>query len=131
MTTENSQGGPMSAPPLSSGLPLSGVRIIDMTVVWAGPYGTMLLADLGAEVIRVESTKFWGGTTRGALARPSQAYLDGLGPAKGGYPDGVPGARPWNRNSAFNATARNKLSFTVDLTTPEGIDIVKRLVAES
>ena len=40
----------MSNPPLSSGLPLSGVRILDLTVVWAGPYSTMLLA--GAESIR-------------------------------------------------------------------------------
>jgi crotonobetainyl-CoA:carnitine CoA-transferase CaiB-like acyl-CoA transferase len=79
----------------------------------------------------VESTKFWGGTTRGTIARPTQEYLESLGPGRGGYPDGVPGERPWNRVPAFNVAARNKLSMTADLNTPEGKDAFKRLVAVS
>src|SRR5437763_2246029 len=121
----------MSKPPLSQNQPLSGIRLIDFTVVWAGPYSTMLLADLGAEVIRVESTKFWGGNTRGTIARPTQAYIDGLGPGRGGFPDGQPGERPWNRSPSFNVAARNKLSMTADLRSPEGLDAFKQLVAVS
>ena len=44
-------------------LPLEGIRILDFTVVWAGPFATQLLAEWGAEVIRVESTKFFPSTT--------------------------------------------------------------------
>ena len=112
-------------------LPLEGVRILDITVVWAGPYCTALLADLGAEVIRVESLNFFVPITRGVTARPTEDYLKGLGPSAGGLPGRVPGARPWNRSSVFNGHARNKRSMTVDILKPEGMEVFKRLVGVS
>ncbi|MDP6453882.1 MAG: CoA transferase [SAR202 cluster bacterium] len=110
-------------------LPLDGIRVLDITVVWAGPYCTSFLADLGAEVIRVESTaKFPPPPTRGVTPRPSEELIKNIGLAGGGLPDRVPGARPWNRVPAFNAHARNKKSMTVDLLKPDGLEIFKRLV---
>ncbi|MBI2857136.1 MAG: CoA transferase [Chloroflexi bacterium] len=100
---------------------------MDLTVVWAGPYATMQLADWGAEVIRIESTRHFPATgTRGPVAHPSKAMV--LASLGSGYPDNEAGNRPWNRNAVFNAHARNKLSMTVDLTRPEGQEVLDKLV---
>ena len=112
-------------------LPLQGVRVLDMTVVWAGPYCTTLLADMGAEVIRVESIQTMGPPTRGALARPTEFLIKNTPPFMGGLPNREAGKRPWNRQPMFNAHARNKRSMTVDLLKPEGKEIFKRMVAVS
>ncbi|MFH1140711.1 MAG: CoA transferase [Chloroflexota bacterium] len=104
-------------------LPLEGVRILDMTVVLAGPYACMFMADYGAEVIRVESIQHFAPTTRGQYARPPMGAM--------GYPNLDPGQRPWNRYATFNSMARNKMSMTVDITRPEGMDVFKQLVRVS
>ena len=105
--------------------PLRGIRVLDFTQVTAGPMGCSFLCDLGAEVIRVESTRYWN-TGRGGQTRPSKANLQQM-VQKGGYPGGDPGTRPWDRNAKFHAINRGKLSCTVDLTQPEGRDIFLRL----
>lgn len=112
-------------------LPLEGIRILDMTVVWAGTYCAALLADMGAEVIRLESIKRLPPITRGYMPYPPKEVIEGLPAFVAGMPGREPGARPWNRYPLFNAHARNKRGITVDLLQPSGIDIFKRLVAVS
>ncbi len=101
-------------------LPLAGVRVIDLGIAWAGAFCGRVLADLGAEVIKVESRR----------------RLDLRGPAKpppgsGAYPDGDPGNDPWNRSAVFHERHRNKLSVTLELDRPEGRDVFLRLVSQA
>ena len=112
-------------------LPLEGIRVLEMTVVWAGPYCASFLADLGAEVIWIESLATFAPLTRGVRARPTETQLQIQPLFMGGYPDRLPGKKPWNRSPVFNAHARNKLSMTVDLSRPRGMEIVKDLVQSS
>ena len=124
--------GPPAASDGDERLPLEGVRILDFTVVWAGPYAAMQLADWGAEVIRVESLFHIEAGTRGALARPSREMIEAqANTGIMGFPDDQPGERPWNRSAAFNHHGRNKKSVTVDLSRPEGREMLDRLVAIS
>ena len=115
---------------LGDALPLEGLRILDFTVVWAGPYATMHLADWGAEVIRVESQQHFAVDTRGHLAHPSELLARTV-PQLHSYPDDDPGPRPWNRAAHFNGHARGKRSMTVDLTRPEGQEILEQFVAKA
>ena len=71
-------------------LALEGLRILDLTQVAVGPYATLLLGFMGAEVIKVESCARMD-ISRGA-ARPTPQ-------GEGLYPGGEPGERPWNRTS--------------------------------
>ena len=112
-------------------LPLAGLRVLEITVVWAGPYCGSFLADLGAEVIRVESTNTFVPLTRGAAPHPPQAVIDNLPLYSGGLPGRVPGDRPFNRSPMFNSHARNKRSMTVNLLEPRGREVFDRLVAVS
>jgi len=112
-------------------LPLEGIRVVDITVVYGGPFASMMLSDLGAEVIRVESLQHWQAMTRGVFARPPKAFVKTQFPFAGGYPDREPGERPWNRFPWFNLHAHNKLSMTVDLTKTSGMEVFKRLVSVS
>jgi len=110
--------------------PLSGIRVLDMTTVWSGPYVTMLLADLGAEVIRVENPWVLPPTTKGYSARPVLTNPGALGslygPGVADRPD-----RPWNRHAMNNSLARNKLSCTIDIRRPEGRELLMRLAERS
>ncbi len=89
--------------------PLKGVRILDFCWAIAGPLGTRLLADLGADVIKVESEY-----------RLDPIRYIGVQP---------PGEMSWNTNGQFNDCNANKRAITLNLNTPEGIDVVRRLAA--
>ena len=101
-------------------LPLSHVRATVLTQAWSGAFATRLLADLGAEVIQVE-----------ALSR-IDPWRGGYPPRLSGtYPGGEPGARPFDRNAAFNSVNAGKKAITLDLNRPEARDILLDLVSAS
>lgn len=105
---------------LSQG-PLAGLRVLDLTRVWAGPIAGRLLGDLGADVIHIESP--WN---RGPLEVP-----DDLAELTHIYPDNQLGERHWNRNGGFNKLARNKRGLSIDLSSERGQQIFRELIAAS
>ena len=111
-------------------LPLEGIRICDFSAVWAGQTATMYLADMGADCIKVENPGIWNPMTRAASPRVNSMTAQFLPPWIGGHPTEV-GPRPWNNSPAFIHVLRNKKSFTVDSRTPEGLAVVKQLIAIS
>ncbi|MCU1614607.1 MAG: bbsF 1 [Frankiales bacterium] len=109
-------------------LPLSGVRVIDLTVVWSGPGGTALLGDLGAEVIRVEDVHR---SSRNISSKISRETAGKFRYHQSTFADGDPGDRPYDRCAIFNWHARNKLSVTMSLGEEAGKEAFLDLVAVS
>jgi len=113
-------------------LPLEGIRIVTISVIWAGPFTSQLLADWGAEVIRVESLHHFTFYTRGfPKIRPTKESVQARPTWLTAYPNWDPGEKPWNRYPVFQAHGRNKLSCTMDLKKPKGLELFKRLVTKS
>ncbi len=115
-------------------LPLEGVRIADVTVVWAGPHVTQLLAEWGADVIRVEPINRIQPFSRGGDSQVTKEQAEAMGKAgtpTGMYPGFDPGHDRWNRNAGFNAHSRNKRSMACDFNTPEGREAFIRLLKVS
>jgi crotonobetainyl-CoA:carnitine CoA-transferase CaiB-like acyl-CoA transferase len=90
------------------GAPLAGVRIVSVEQYGAGPLGTMYLADLGAEIIKIEDPGSGGDVSR--YIPPGQSETDSL---------------------FFEAFNRGKRSLALDLKTPAGREVFERLVASS
>ena len=105
---------------------LKGIRIIDHGIVYTGTAATTMLADMGAEVIRVESIGRFPAATRGNVARPAEGL-----PFYFGYADNDPGERPWDRWYQLHAINRNKYGITLELNQPEGVKVYKRLLKKS
>lgn len=91
--------------------PLNGIRVLDLTHVISGPYAGMILADLGAETIKIEPPGR-GELARGLLANDPAHSLNGMG-------------------AYFLTLNRNKLSLTLDLKAPAGRQLFYELVAKS
>jgi crotonobetainyl-CoA:carnitine CoA-transferase CaiB-like acyl-CoA transferase len=89
--------------------PLAGLRVVDFGHVWAGPYCTALLADMGAEVIKVES-----------------AHRLDIHRRQGPYAGGMPAS---DRSGVWNAQNRGKRSVALNLSTDAGRALARRLVA--
>ena len=100
------------APSPKTRRPLEGVRVADFTWVWAGPYGTMYLTHLGAEVIKIESN------TRIDITRRLPLYPKGM---KAGV----------NRSGLFNQWSLGKKSVLINFAQPEGLAVVKELIKNS
>src|SRR4029077_13687751 len=99
--------------PIKAARPLEGLRIIDLSMGWAGPICTRNLADLGADIIKIEAIQYpdwWRGVDR----RP--AYVEG---------------REYEKVPRFCIMNRNKRGITLDLTRKEGRELAKNLIAEA
>ena len=93
-------------------LPLDGVRVVDMTAFWAGPYGTLVLASLGADVIHIESVQRPDGMRFGSARTPADDQW-------------------WEFGPTFQHANVGKRSVTLDLTRPEGMALLRRLIEVS
>jgi crotonobetainyl-CoA:carnitine CoA-transferase CaiB-like acyl-CoA transferase len=94
-------------------LPLRDVRVVDLSKVWSGPACTRILADLGADVIKVESS--------GDVDLTRNLY----------QPANEPKEDSWNRSAYFTLRNAGKRAITLDLTTPDGLRLLRQQVAES
>ncbi len=112
-------------------LPLDGIRVVDLTVVWSGPAAGRYLAALGAEVVRVESIRHFPATSRGQVPYPDRETVARSRDQAAAYPGKDPGTDPYNRFAPFLLTAQGKLSCTMELGEPEGQRAFHRLVEKS
>ena len=110
MSTNGANG--YQNPPLESIGPLTGIRVIDWTMWQFGPVSTMMLADLGADVIKVES-------------------LDGDHGRQFGRVGGVLSDMPQGVNAYFEGMNRNKRGIALDLKNPRGREVMYKLVSKS
>jgi crotonobetainyl-CoA:carnitine CoA-transferase CaiB-like acyl-CoA transferase len=102
---------------MSAPMPLEGIRGVVLTQAWAGTFCTDLLALSGADVIQIEARK-----------RPDGWRMGYNGPMPDGLKKVATAEHPWNCSGHYNSVNLNKRAITLDLGTPEGISIFRRLV---
>lgn len=98
--------------PAPNDWPLAGVRVVDLTAFWAGPYATFALACLGADVIHVESIQRPDGMRFGSSRAPGTEQW-------------------WEWGPTFHSANTGKRSVTLDLTSTDGRSLLRRLVEVS
>jgi len=100
-------------PATADRLPLEGIRVVDFSMGWAGPICTRTLADLGADVIKIEAIQYpdwWRGVDR----RPAYVL-----------------EQMYEKSVRYCIMNRNKRGITLDLTRPKGLALAKRLLADA
>ena len=90
--------------------PLAGIRVLDFTAFWAGPFATAWLSAMGADVIKVEAVQRPDGIRFSAALRPQQDPLF------------------YEKSGLFHASNLGKRGITLDLSQPDGLELAKRLV---
>jgi len=98
-------------------LPLEGIRVVDISRVFAMPYCGAYLADLGAEVIKIDTHY--------------SEFVDTTRTLNGPYPDNVPTEDYWETAGTFQTLNRGKRSLTLDLRSEEGLKTLKELIGIS
>lgn len=98
---------------VNEGGPLSGIRVLEVTANWAGPIGGRHLADLGAEVIKIE-----------LATKPATRALIYIA-------DDITWPEHYHRSGYFNKLNRNKKDVSLDLSKPAGREAFLKLVAQS
>jgi crotonobetainyl-CoA:carnitine CoA-transferase CaiB-like acyl-CoA transferase len=107
---------PVGAAAAAAETPLQGMRVLDLTQAWIGPFATLLFADLGADVIKIESHKrpdVWRQTSPNPVAITNVE------------------AKKVNRSHYFNSVNRNKRDLTLDLRSVDGKALFLRLVKDA
>jgi crotonobetainyl-CoA:carnitine CoA-transferase CaiB-like acyl-CoA transferase len=102
--------GKVSMGSAPSGRPLAGLRVIDFTAFWAGPFATHYLAAMGADVIKVESIQRPDGMRFQSVRLPSTEAW-------------------WEWSALFQRVNIGKRGITLDLSRPVGVELIKRLLA--
>ena len=97
--------------------PLAGIRVADLSRVFAMPYAGAYLADMGAEVIKIDTHHY--------------QFVDTTRTLNGPYPDNEPGELYWERGGTFQTLNRGKRSLTLDLRAPEALEVLKNLLRVS
>ncbi len=96
--------------PDAPGLPLTGLRVVDLTAFWAGPFATCYLADLGADVVKVES-----------IQRPDGMRFAGA----------IRKEKLWEWSPVFAGANPGKRDVTLQLDDARGMALLKRLIADA